>query len=137
MNIDTRILTKALRDSWSADTSYTPEQFSETNPSRGQCVILSLVVQDYLGGELVRVAADGDGIHEKHYYNLLADGTSIDTTRQQYDGMEVVLTPAPVDLKNKYGSVREKLLSDDETAQRYATLKERVSEFVEKTHGKS
>lgn len=87
--------------------------------------------------ELVRVAAQGEGIDEKHYYNVLEDGAIVDTTRQQYDGMDVTLTLAPVELKDKYVSVREKLLSDDDTKPRYNLLRKRVKEFLEVNNEKS
>lgn len=118
-------LQEALQSSWSAETSYTPSEFSQQNPSRGQCVISSLIIQDYLGGELVKVAVRGDGVDEKHYYNIFNDGTEFDATSGQYDGMDVVFTPASADLQDgKYLSVREKRLSDDETRRRYDILRE-------------
>lgn len=94
-------ITAALQKSWSADTSVWGDELPADNPARGQCVVSSLVVQDYLGGDLYRVQAMGDGINEKHYYNVLDDGTVIDTTRSQYKDLVVSLTPAPVDLKGR------------------------------------
>ena len=135
--VDIQSLTRAVQASWNAETHYVAITFSAENPSRGQCVISSLVVQDYLGGELVRVAAKGVGIDEKHYYNMLDDGTTIDTTRQQYNGMNVALTLAPVDLKGKYASTREKLLNDDDTRQRYDILSKRVKEYLEVNNAKA
>lgn len=115
----------ALQESWSSETSYegmaTPD-----NLARGHCVVSSLVVQDYLGGDLFRDQSLGDGINERHYYNVLDDGTIIDTTRGQYQNIAVSLTPAPVDLKGEYGSIRQKLLSDSDTKQRCELLSKRV-----------
>ena len=74
-----------LQESWSATTSYeSDENWSPENPARGQCVVSSLVVQDYFGGDIVRYAVTGEGIDETHYFNVLEDGTVLDTTRSQY-----------------------------------------------------
>lgn len=125
----------ALQKSWSAKTSYEPdEDWSHENPARGQCVVSSLVVQDYFGGDIVRYAMSGDGIDETHYFNVLDDGTVIDTTRSQYKNKKIRMTEKPVDLaKNGFVSVRERCLADDETAYRYSLLKDRVVHLLKKS----
>lgn len=114
-------LTRALRDAWSAETGYGGIATTE-NPARGQCVVSSLVVQDFLGGELQRVT--GDNIDEKHYFNVLPDGTIVDTTGMQYGMMRVSFFSAPIDMEG-YSSIREKVL-DTDTKQRYELLSDRV-----------
>lgn len=121
-------LMTALRLSWNAKTSYADDQWPSDNPARAQCVVSSLVVQDYLGGELVRYAVRGDGIQEMHYCNQLEGGVLLDTTRSQYR-TEVTFTLSPVDLKT-YKSVREKRLGDNETRMRYHILKRRVADYL-------
>lgn len=67
-----------LETLWDEETSaggYTPEL-----PSTGQCAITSMIVQDILGGELLRVMNVGIS----HYFNRLEDGTEIDLTRDQF-----------------------------------------------------
>lgn len=130
MSVDLALITKALHESWSQKTSVWGDELPVDNRARGQCVVSSLVVQDFFGGDIYRVKAEGDGINEKHYFNVLDDGTMIDTTRQQYDNAIVSLTPAPVDLKGKYASIREKVLDDADTKRRYELLRKRVDEYI-------
>ncbi len=132
MKPDISHITEALRASWSPETSTWGEDLPVDNPARGQCAVSSLVVQDFLGGDLFRVRANGDGIDEKHYYNVLDDGTVIDTTREQYQGKVVSLTPAPVDLEGKYVSIREKVLDNEDTRKRYELLRQMVNDNLQK-----
>jgi hypothetical protein len=139
MNRDTLSLSdliEALQKSWSATTSYeSDEHWSSENPARGQCVVSSLVVQDYFGGNIVRYAVTGDGIDETHYFNVLENGTVIDTTRSQYESKKVSMVEKPIDLaKNSFNSVRQRCLADEETNYRYSILKERVKAACEAGH---
>ena len=101
MKPDILHITEALRASWCPETSTLGDDLPVDNPARGHCVVSSLVVQDFLGGDLFRVRVSGDGIDERHYYNVLDDGIVIDTTREQYQGRPVSLVPEPVDLEGK------------------------------------
>jgi len=124
MNVMTNNLLKALFLSWSADTSFLASEWSKNNPARGQCVVSALVVQDYLGGELIRYHVKGDGIDEMHYVNSLEHGVTLDTTASQYkEG--TVLTLTHVDLAG-FKTIRDKRLSDADTYRRYKILKQRV-----------
>lgn len=73
-------LLNALRASWSADTAFDAGEWSPGNPARGQCLVLSLVVQDYLGGELMSYSVVGDGVDETHHCNVLPGGVLFDAT---------------------------------------------------------
>lgn len=115
----------ALQSSWAADTAFIAKEWSPDNPARGQCVVSSLVIQDYLGGDLGRYKVTADNLDEMHYYNVLPDGTILDTTGQQYN-FPVTLQVLPVNFVG-FASVREKRLSESETRQRYELLKSRVS----------
>jgi hypothetical protein len=117
-------LTKALQASWDADTAFDADEWSQENKARGQCVVSSLVVQDYLGGELIRYEINEDQLHETHYMNQLADGTIVDTTASQYTS-PVNMRRKPVDAEG-FSSIRDKRLADASTATRYAILKQRV-----------
>jgi hypothetical protein len=119
-------LSEALQASWGADTAYNSEEWSQENKARGQCVVSSLIVQDYLGGDLIRYEINKDQLHETHYMNQLFDGTVIDTTASQYT--------SPVNMKRKpidtgdFASIRDKRLADKSTETRYAILKRRVEQ---------
>ena len=125
-------LARALQASWPVDAKNDIWQgWTPDNPSRGQCVPSSLVVQDYFGGDIVRYRMTADGINETHYFNVLQDGTVIDTTASQYK-FSVIMKPDPVDLaKNNYESMRERCLADDETRERYEILKSRVAKILD------
>lgn len=106
------------------------ENWSPENPARGQCVVSSLVVLDYFGGDIVRYAVTGEGIDETHYFNVLEDGTVLDTTRSQYKDKQVNMAEKPIDLKkNGFSSVRERCLADKETKYRYGILATRVRDL--------
>lgn len=115
----------ALRSSWSAETSYCPQEWSDHNVDRGQCVVSALLVQDYFGGDLGRYLVKSDGVEEKHYFNILGDETLVDTTISQYKGQSIFehLT----NKLGKYSNLRDKVLSDEDTKRRYNCLAEQVA----------
>lgn len=123
-------LVKALQNSWSADTCFDASEWSAANPALGQCVASSLVVQEYLGGELQRYRVTGASITDTHYCNVLADGTVLDTTASQYQ-QPMTFEVTPIELKG-FASVREKRLSEDETRSRYELLLSRVEQQLNK-----
>ena len=123
MTIDIHTLITALKHSWSAETAYDTTDWSPQNPARGQCAVSSLVVQDYLGGELVRFASEFDGRKEKHYANII-EGALLDVTRSQFPDDAVLVVSHP-DL-GEFASLRERMLADEDTKRRYKLLKERV-----------
>jgi hypothetical protein len=118
-------LTTALHNCWTQETSSSPDEWSKDNPARGQCVASALVMQDYLGGDLLRYNVTSKSIREMHYCNLLDDGTVVDTTGSQYKEL-VSMKVKPVDLKG-FSSIREKRLADEATNNRYQLLKQSVA----------
>jgi N-acetylglutamate synthase-like GNAT family acetyltransferase len=78
-------LEDAIRQSWSRETSDDPEEWSEQNPARGQCAPTALLVRELLGGEILtaNVIRGGERI-ERHAWNRLPSGLSIDLSRSQY-----------------------------------------------------
>ncbi|CAL9339487.1 hypothetical protein SUDANB120_00238 [Streptomyces sp. enrichment culture] len=85
---------RAVRDSWSAETC-TPEyrsRWTDDNPARDQCGVTALVLNDLLGGELVRgeVHVDGERV-DYHWWNRLGEGVEIDLTREQFRPEEEVV----------------------------------------------
>lgn len=79
---------------------------------------------------MFRVQVRGDGINEKHCYNVLDNGAVVDITRQQYGDIAVSFSSAPVQLNSRYKNIRDKVLSDDETRLQYDILKERVARWL-------
>jgi hypothetical protein len=86
MPIDLAVLARALRASWSADTSDDPDLWTTANPARGQCAVTAKVVQDQFGGTLVIAAVlrNGEPV-EKHCWNVLPSGEHVDLTADQFD----------------------------------------------------
>lgn len=88
-----KILT-AVRASWSIETCDPADRelWTAEEPSRGQCGVTALVINDLLGGDLI--LADvlwADGSRQGyHYWNLLPDGTEIDLTISQFQAGELV-----------------------------------------------
>jgi hypothetical protein len=101
-----------LARSWSADTSADPE-WSPENAALGQCAVTALVVQDELGGELLRTTVNG----VSHYFNRLPDGSELDLTRTQFAAWE----PTAIETRS-----REYVLSFPATRARYELLRARV-----------
>ncbi len=85
---------QALRSSWSAETC-TPEyrdRWSPDNPARDQCGVTAMVLNDLLGGELVRGEVWVDGVRtDFHWWNRLGMGVEVDLTREQFGPEEVVV----------------------------------------------
>lgn len=105
----------ACAEAWSRDTTLDADGWSPTNPALGQCAVTSLVIQDLLGGQLLRGALPGGS----HYWNLLEDGREVDATRGQFDG-----DFAPTEVQER---AREYVLSFPETMSRYERLRARVA----------
>jgi hypothetical protein len=70
-------LFKVVRNAWSSKTS---SLWTADNPARGQCGVTALVVQDHLGGEILKTKI-GEGWH---FYNRVA-GRRVDFTSSQFD----------------------------------------------------
>jgi len=121
-------LLMALAASWSKQTSSTPKEWTESNPARGQCMVSSLIIQDYLGGDLGRFLVTSDGFNEKHHFNQLTDHAILDSTHSQYQG-KGYFEPLAANLKG-YPNAREKALSNDDTKARYLLLKEGVTDYL-------
>ena len=111
-NVPRSALAGAIRRSWSGDTS-AEATWMPDRPSAGQCAVTALVVQDYLGGDLVRAIVGG----VSHYWNRLPDGSTVDLTRDQFPSFQ------PVDIEIR---AREYVMSFRETALRYRILADRA-----------
>lgn len=126
--MDENRLEKALKDSWCLETSSTPSEWSEENPSRGQCAVTALVLQDYLGGKIVQSDVTWpDGTVESHYFNSIG-GRQLDLTRQQFP--EDADIPVGMPKKKGFDSTRAYVLSNEKTIKIYELLKKRVEESL-------
>lgn len=119
MNLNLKVLSFALLDSWGEDTA--KGEWRNDVPSLNQCAVTALVVQDYFGGSLYRQALD-DG--DSHYWNNTDYLGELDLTFSQF----AVTKQRPV------GDVtlrdRAYVLSFPDTKKRYEILKERVERFI-------
>jgi len=110
-------LTKILELSWKKKTC-TPslqDSWDENNKSLGQCAVTALIVNDFLGGKIMRCMCESGS----HYYNLI-NGNVVDLTVSQFE------------VKPNYGTgekrTREYLLSNEDTKKRYLLLLNEVKE---------
>jgi hypothetical protein len=97
-----------LRTCWSTATG---SKWLPSNPAQGQCSVTALVVQDVLGGDILKTDVDGAW----HFYNRI-DGRRWDLTISQFD--------KPIGYDD-LPSHRDDALSDT-TWERYQLLRRRV-----------
>lgn len=91
-----------LRDKWTLE-----------NKTLGQCAVTALVLNDFLGGKIMRCESESGS----HYYNLI-NGEIVDLTVSQFDSLP--------DYENGEERTREYLLSNKDTRERYKLLLSRV-----------
>ncbi|MGD9614926.1 MAG: hypothetical protein AB7H90_02880 [Alphaproteobacteria bacterium] len=113
-SLDPVALHYVLRRCWSLETG---GKWLTTNPARGQCSVTALVVQDLLGGDILKTEIDGAW----HFYNRIA-GQRWDLTMSQFDG--------PIGYDDLPSSRDEALR--DTSPDRYELLRQRVLQSVEK-----
>jgi hypothetical protein len=103
-----------LRRSWSVETgrNWRPE-----NPAAGQCGVTALVVNDELGGKILKTDVNGSW----HFYNFI-DGKRIDFTMSQFE--------SPIGYDDLPSS-RDEALGDCSVEQ-YRLLSERVAQTSSK-----
>ncbi|MEV0261261.1 hypothetical protein AB0I49_07940 [Streptomyces sp. NPDC050617] len=113
---------RAIRSSGSAETC-TPEfrsRWTPDNPARDQCGVTAMVLNDLLGGELLRgeVHVDGERV-DFHWWNRLGMGVEIDLTREQFAPEETVtagnVIPRPPEsdwsrLREEYELLRDRVM---------------------------
>jgi hypothetical protein len=105
-----RVLPALFQECWRRETSYDPNKWSPENPTHGQCAITALVIQDLLGGDLLKGKVNG----AEHYWNRLPDSSEFDLTRDQFGDTVRVTTPERVS--------RQYVLSFENTVRRYEQL---------------
>lgn len=99
-----------LRASWSTETG---RKWLPENPARGQCSVTALVVQDLLGGEVLKTGVNG----QWHFYNRIG-GRRWDMTMGQFD--------APIGYDD-LPATREEAMADT-SPEKYRLLCERLAE---------
>ena len=109
-------LEAAIRAAWGRETSDDPGDWSEENPARGQCAVTALIVRELLGGEILaaNVLRDGRRV-DRHAWNRLPSGLTVDLTRGQFVNGETLGEP----------DIAEALVTH-RNPERFATLRERV-----------
>ncbi len=113
-----------LKVCWNKETSSDPDNWSQDNPSYGQCAVTSLIVNDYFGGEIVWANALLPNKTEvSHYFNRIGDA-ELDLTRAQFP--EGTTVPKGIPKSKEFSSTREYILSYPITQKRYETLKTMV-----------
>lgn len=114
--IEINNLSRRLYLCYSKDICYPKirDNWNEKNKYFGMCAITSLIVNDYLGGEICKVYVD----EISHYFNLLNDEI-IDLTAKQFENS--------VNYSNYKIVKRDDILTED-TKKRYDLLKKRLED---------
>ncbi|MGK5530149.1 YunG family protein [Streptomyces sp. URMC 129] len=110
----------AVFSSWDADTC-TPEyrpHWHPANPARDQCGVTAMVLNDLLGGELIRGEVHVNGERtDYHWWNRLGMGVEVDLTRGQFGPEETIVggiviprPPTLVRLRTEYELLRDRVL---------------------------
>lgn len=112
-----------MRKSWSKETCYPPDQgkWSAENPALGQCAITALVIQDFLGGEILYCK------HYHHYWNRLPNGTEVDLTKEQFAEN---VNPCLDEIISRKYILESERAKNARTFERFLLLKQKVSEII-------
>ncbi len=115
------VLLPALEWAWCAETAM--GAWDEQMRSLNQCAVTALVIQDYLGGDLLRCEID-DG--DSHYWNKLPSGQELDLTATQFEITEAQPKRETVIVRD-----RAYVLSFPDTVRRYELLSSQVKKRLE------
>lgn len=110
-------LYRALLRCWCAETC-TPRMradWSEENPSLGQCSVTAFLAQELFGGEVYGVPLPDGGVH---CFNL-AEGRIFDLSSEQFRGEKLVYT-------TDHPQSREECFARRERYERFLLLRERL-----------
>ena len=111
----------ALLDVWCAETCAPRmrKDWSNENPTLGQCTITSFLAQDIFGGKVFGVPLPDGNFH---CYNVVGDYI-FDLTSEQFGGEKL-------DYSNNPEQCRETQFAKEEKRHRYETLKNRLAEHL-------
>lgn len=109
------LLKEYLLKVYSKDTCYSKciDNWNMDNPTLGHCAIVSLLVNDYFGGDIYKIKVDGIS----HYFNII-NNQIIDLTSSQFN--------RDIDYTNRELKTRKEVLNSEETKYRYNLLKKRL-----------
>ena len=111
---------------FSAETSFDPTGWTQENPTYGHCAVVTLLINDYCGGDIAKIKVNG----ESHYFNRI-NGHDIDLTGEQFGASQAYLDYSLCEL-----SSRAYLLSNENTLNRYQILKKKFEdEYYDNTYG--
>lgn len=117
----------AIRNSWCEKTSAMGVNARSGCP-HGQCAVTALLVQDIVGGVLLRAEIEHpDGRRESHYWNLIPAVGELDLTREQYDAALVIPRGAEVPRSRLLEGPRA---ATARTLERYELLRDRYFDIV-------
>ncbi len=119
---DPRQLYDALKNIWCEYTCAPRlrDEWSESNPTLGQCSITAFLVQDIFGGEVYGVLRPGGNYH---CYNVV-DGVTFDLTSEQFGDEKL-------NYENNPEQFREVHFAKEEKHLRYNYLKAELLKKVE------
>lgn len=114
MKIEMKQYLDKLYKQCSRDTCYpkVASMWSIDNRLYGHCAIVSLIINDYFGGKIIKCKLKEENI--SHYYNEI-NGEIIDATINQYKYL-----PTKMDI---HYVEREEILDNPNTMERYIKLK--------------
>lgn len=117
-------LNEYLLKIYSKDTCYSKcmDDWNIDNLSLGHCAIVSLLVNDYFGGDIYKIKVDTIS----HYFNVI-NNEIIDLTKNQFN--------KSIDYTNKELKTRKEMLNSEETLYRYNLLKERLELLISNNKG--
>lgn len=115
-------LAVVMRKCCAADTSFDSAGWTTDNPWWGHCLVVSLLVQDICGGDLIRQSLKGVPGYEHfgtHYSNRLPDGAYVDFTVGQLRGL---LLDTAKEVRSRESGFKD----PDTVRDRYDRFKERL-----------
>lgn len=125
-------LFQAISKSWTRDTSADHEGWTSDNPAWGECAVTALTVQDFLGGELVRMDLTGHNdpkiaAARSHYFNRINEAL-LDISSSQFGDVNRFYQFR----SSQEVSVRDRsyLLGNTDTATRYVCFRHEVARLL-------
>ena len=113
--METLVFFQTIREAWCRETSADPDIWTPEVPAIGQCAVTAMVVQDGLGGDLLRSTVKGIS----HYWNSIPGMGELDLTRAQF-GIDAIPDAPPIIRDREY------LDGSPDTWSRYELLRERM-----------
>lgn len=116
---------EALLNTWDDETvspGCLPVYNHDNDPSKGECTITAMLVQDIFGGTIRRIYV-GTGTHSLNEIN----GNFYDLTSDQFTVMNI-----PLNYEENEIADRERLNNDDNVYKRYLLLRDKLKDVLNK-----